>query len=69
MIRTLTFSNSTEQIIPVLINADEVTENMESFTALLTNPSPSVSAFITIPTATINIIDQKGSFEGLFKNG
>lgn len=59
--RTLTFSNSTEQIVPVLINADEITENMESFTAMLTNPTPSGSAFITTSTATINIIDQEGS--------
>ena len=60
--RTLTFRNSTEQIVPVPIIADDRTENMESFTALLTEPTPSGSAFITTSTANINIIDQQGSF-------
>ena len=59
--RTLTFTNSTEQIVSVPIIADDRTENTESFTALLTNPTPPGSAFITTSTATINIIDQQGS--------
>ena len=59
--RTLTFTNSTEQIVPVLVNGDEITESRESFTAMLTNPTPSGTAFIATSTATINIIDQEGS--------
>ena len=60
--RTLTFMNSTEQIVPVPIIADDRTESVESFTAMLMSPTPSGSAFITAPTATINIIDQQGIY-------
>ena len=62
MTRTLTFMNSTEQIVPVPIIADDRTESVESFTAMLMSPTPSGSAFITTPTATINIIDQQGIY-------
>ena len=59
--RTLTFMNSTEQIVLVPITADDRTENIETFTALLINPTPLGTAFITASTAVVNIIDEQGS--------
>lgn len=58
--RTLTFTNSTEIIVSVPVNSDEITEDLEGFMAQLTNAYPSGSTFIVTPVATINIIDQQG---------
>ena len=59
---TLTFVNSTEQFISVSTTADEVTENREYFTTQLINATPSQVTVITTPNATVNIIDQQGTY-------
>ena len=59
--RTVTFMDGiTEQNISVFINTDEIPENTETFRARLTNVSPPNVAFIMVPEAIINIIDQNG---------
>ena len=50
----------TSQVVNVQTVDDSNPESAESFTAMLSNASPSNVVFIIQPTATINIADNDG---------
>ena len=57
----ITFApGQTVQTVDVSTEDDDDSESTESFTATLSNASPSNVVFITQPTATVNIADNDG---------
>ena len=57
----ITFAaGETRQTVDVSTVDDNESESAESFTATLSNASPSNVVFITLPTATVNIADNDG---------
>lgn len=58
---TVTFpAGVTEQFVSVVTIDDSDAEPSESFTATLSNPSPSSVVVISEPQATVNIADNEG---------